>query len=96
MIGVLEFLALFVYGVWKIRRATQRRQATTSNPGAPRRALATGLEDAPVHWPATQATWTALDERQLVRLLKDAAPRHTPTTNSTDTTEPTCRPKDTP
>lgn len=73
MITVLQLLSLFVYSVWKIRRDSQRRQAN-SNPGAARRASATGLDDAPLHWPPTQATWTALDERLLVRLLKDAAP----------------------
>ncbi len=32
------------------------------------------LEDDPDLWPAARGAWTALDERQLIRLLTDAAP----------------------
>ena len=33
-----------------------------------------GLEDDPDQWRAVCGAWTALDERQLIRLLMDSAP----------------------
>ena len=41
---------------------------------APRAAAVLGLEDDPDQWRATGGSWTALDERQLIRLLTDSAP----------------------
>ncbi len=35
-------------------------------------------EDDPTQWPASCDSWTALDERQLIRLLTDSAPRDPP------------------
>jgi hypothetical protein len=67
---VVQFLPLFVYSIWMVRRAMRARPATTANRCALRGAPAIGLEDDPDQWHA----WTALDERQLIRLLSDAAP----------------------
>jgi hypothetical protein len=74
MIIVLEFLPLLVYSCWIMRRAARARPAAKADQRSPHRATAMGLEDNPVHWPAGGAFWTALDERQLIRLLTDSAP----------------------
>jgi hypothetical protein len=89
---VVQFLPLLVYTYWMVRRASQSRPATTADQPAPRRAAAIGLEDDPDQWHA----WTALDERQLIRLLTDSAPRHRPATNSADNAVPQVEHKDTP
>jgi hypothetical protein len=39
-----------------------------------RPAAVLGLEDDPDQGRATYGSWTALDERQLIRLLTDSAP----------------------
>lgn len=74
MIFVLQFVPLFVYGLWRMHQAAQARRAKTSDPQALHVTLAAGLEDDPVLWPADGGSWTALDERQLIRLLRDSAP----------------------
>ena len=89
---VVQFLPLLVYSYWMVRRAMRARPATTAGQPAPRAAAAIGLEDDPDQWHA----WTALDERQLIRLLTDSAPRHRPATNSTDNAVPQVEHKDTP
>ena len=73
MISVLQFVPLFLYSFWMMRRVLQARPPTASDPRPAGTLPDAGLEDDPVHWPATSA-WTALDERQLIRLLKDSAP----------------------
>jgi hypothetical protein len=74
MIIVLQFLPLCVYSYWIMRRAARARPAAKADQRAPHRAAAIGLEDDSRHWPASGGAWTALDERQLIRLLTDSAP----------------------
>jgi hypothetical protein len=74
MIIVLQFLLLLVYSCWIMRRAARGRSAAAADRRAPLRATVIGLDDDSLHWPAGCGAWTALDERQLVRLLKDSAP----------------------
>ena len=69
---------------WRVTGATVRHAVGATT--------ALGLEDDPDQWQA----WTALDERQLIRLLTDSAPRDRPATNSTDTALPRAEHKDTP
>jgi len=59
MIIILEFLSLVLYSYWMMRRAARSRPAARAD----QRAAATD-----------GVAWTALDEHQLVRLLKDSAP----------------------
>lgn len=86
MIVVLMFVSLVMWSAWLMRRTTRAAQAAPSPTASPSSspspspspkapvALALGLEDDPVHWPAPGSPWTALDERQLIRLLRDSAP----------------------
>ena len=74
MIIVLQFLPLFVYSYWIMRRAARARPAAKADQRAPHSAAAIGFEEAPLHGSASGGAWTALDERQLIRLLKDSAP----------------------
>jgi hypothetical protein len=81
MIATLALMALTGWSCWLMHHAGRSAQATPTTkatPRAPHRALASGLEDDPVQWPGARGSWTALDERQLVRLLTNAAPGHTP------------------
>ena len=89
---VVQFLPLIVYTYWMVRRAMRARSATTADRRAPRAAAAIRLEDDPDQWRA----WTALDERQLIRLLTDSAPRHRPAPKSVDTAVPQAEREDTP
>ncbi len=76
MIAALMLVTLTGWSYWLMRRAVcgpQVNPALTADPSVPHRAAAAGLEDDPVHWPPTQGAWTALDERQLIRLLTDPA-----------------------
>ena len=73
MITVLQFLPPLVYSYWMVRGAMSPRPATTADQPAPRTAAAVGLEDDPAYWPADRGAWTAVDERQLIRLLTDSA-----------------------
>jgi hypothetical protein len=77
---IIVFLCTWIVG-WSLgmllRRAIPRaRPATASAPAEQRRASsspAPGLEDDPARWPTAQSEWTALDDRQLIRLLTDSA-----------------------
>jgi hypothetical protein len=69
-----------------------RTPVTAPDQRAPRAAAVLGLEDDPDQWCA----WTALDERQLIRLLTDSAPSNRPATNSADDAIPHIEHKDTP
>ena len=89
---LVQFLPLIVYSHWMLRCGTRSRPAITADGRAPRAAAAIGLEDDPNQWRA----WTALDERQLIRLLTDSAPRHRPAPNCVDQTTPPTEHKDTP
>ena len=90
---VVQFLPLLVYSYWMVRRITK----TTSAPKPVRlntggTTAAVGLEDDTAQWHA----WTVLDERQLVRLLTDSAPRHRPAPKSVDNAVPQAEREDTP
>ena len=73
MIAALMLVTLTGSSCWLIHWATRSAQGTTptaaSDQHAPRTAAVLGLEDDPDQWHA----WTALDERQLIRLLTDSA-----------------------
>ena len=74
MIIIFEFLSLVLYSYWMMRRAARARPAPRADQRAPLSAMAIGLDDDSLYRPATDCAWTALDERQLIRLLKDSAP----------------------
>ena len=74
MIIIFEFLSLVLYSYWIMRRVAWARPAARVDQPAPLSAMAIGLEDDPDQWRAARGAWTALDERQLVRLLTDSAP----------------------
>lgn len=74
MIIILQFLPLLMYSYWIMRRAARARPAARADQRAHLSATAIGLEDDSLHRPASGGAWTALDERQLIRLLKDSAP----------------------
>ncbi len=74
MIIILEFLSLMLYSYWMMRRAARLRPAARTDQPAPLSAMAITLEDDSLHQHAADGAWTALDEHQLVRLLKDSAP----------------------
>jgi hypothetical protein len=74
MIIILQFLLLLLYSCWVMRRAARARSAAEADQRAPLRATVIGLDDDSLHRPASRGAWTALDERQLIRLLKDSAP----------------------
>jgi hypothetical protein len=73
VIAALMLVTLTGSSCWLIHRAARSAQGTTptavSDQHATRGAAVLGLEDDPDQWHA----WTALDERQLIRLLKDSA-----------------------
>ncbi len=77
MIAALMLVGLTGWSYWRMHHAAPSPQvipAINANPRASERPAPTGLKDDPVHWPGAGGSWTALDERQLIRLLKDAAP----------------------
>jgi hypothetical protein len=73
MIIILQFLSLVLYSYWIMRGVARARPAARVDQPAPLSAMAIGLEDDSLHRPASGA-WTALDEHQLIRLLRDSAP----------------------
>jgi len=76
MIVVLMVWSLIGWGYWLMCRYVRSTQATTpvAAPDRPatRAAAVRGLEDDPDQWRAARGAWTALDERQLIRLLTDS------------------------
>ena len=78
MIAALIFMSLIGWGYWLMYRDVRSRQVTTPvaapDQRATRAAAVLGLEDDPDQWRAARGSWTALDERQLIRLLTDSAP----------------------
>ncbi len=78
MIAALMLLSIIGWSYWLMRRAVRSPQATTPvaapDQRATRAAAVLGLEDDPDPWRAARGCWTALDERQLIRLLTDSAP----------------------
>jgi len=73
MIIALMGVALLVYNIVVMRRA-QHTRSDWAGQDTPRGFGASALEDDPALWPTTGQSWTALDERQLIRLLTDSAP----------------------
>ena len=73
MIIALMCMSLLGWSHWMMRRAARPTPVTTSDQHATPIVLATGLEDDPDQWRAARGAWTALDERQLIRLLTDSA-----------------------
>jgi hypothetical protein len=74
MIIILQFVALLLYSYWIMRRAARARPAARADERAHLSATAIGLADDSLHRPASGGAWTALDEHQLIRLLRDSAP----------------------
>ncbi|CPR07246.1 hypothetical protein BN971_00966 [Mycobacterium bohemicum DSM 44277] len=76
MIAALIFMPLIGWGYWLIFRDV-RPQVTTTVAAPDQRATPAaavlGPENDPDQWRAARGCWTALDERQLVRLLTDSA-----------------------
>ena len=76
MIPALMCMSFIGCGYWLKKHAI----AQVMTPGAAPEQRATrvagtlGLEDDPDQWRAARGAWTALDERQLIRLLTDSAP----------------------
>ena len=77
MIAALISWSLIGWSYWVMYRAV-RSQVTTPvaapSRRGPRAAAVRGIEDDPDQWRAARGSWTALDERQLIRLLTDSAP----------------------
>jgi hypothetical protein len=63
-------------GYWLKKHAIPQVMTPVAAPEqhATRAAGVLGLEDDPDQWRAARGAWTALDERQLIRLLTDSAP----------------------
>ena len=78
MIAALIFTQLIGSGHWLRYRDVRSPRVTTMVAGprqqATRAVAVLGLEDDPDQWRAARGCWTALDERQLVRLLTESAP----------------------
>jgi hypothetical protein len=73
VINVVEIVGLLLYGLWKISRAAGGRQVRPDLPPV-HVVRAARLEADPVRSSPAAGSWTARDERQLIRLLKDSAP----------------------
>ncbi len=78
MIAALIFMSLIGWGYWLMYRGVRSPRVTTTVAAADQRATRAaavlGPEDDPDQSRAAGGCWTALDERQLVRLLTDSAP----------------------
>ncbi len=78
MIAALIFMPLIGWGYWLMCRDVRSPQVTTTvaspDQRATRAAAVLGRKDDPDQWRAARGCWTALDERRLVRLLRDSAP----------------------
>jgi hypothetical protein len=74
VIRLVEWVGLVLYFFWKLRRATGRGQARSPDSPDAHTVAAPVREVDPVHSSPFGDAWTAHDERQLIRLLSDAAP----------------------
>ncbi len=80
---IMGFLSVWLvsWGLARLLRRVTTPPPTATTPYTPLKqhhALTSrplGLEDDPTHWPPApvRGDWTALDERQLIRLLTDSA-----------------------
>ena len=59
---------------WLIHQSMQVTPVAATGRRTPRGAAPTGPEDDPGPWLAPRGAWTAADEYQLIRLLKNSAP----------------------
>jgi hypothetical protein len=69
-------------------RSGQAASRAAAHRPATRTTTAVGLEDDLDQWQATRGAWTALDERQLTRLLTDSAAASGTPTNPADNVLP--------
>jgi len=76
VIPALMCLSLIGCGYWLKQHAFPELTTTVAAPQqhAADAAGVRGLEDDPDQWRAARGAWTALDDRQLIRLLTDSAP----------------------
>lgn len=78
MIATLMLMSIIGWSYWLMHRAVRSPQVTTPvaapDQRATRAAAVLGLEEDADQWRAARGSWTALDERQLIRLLTDSAP----------------------
>jgi hypothetical protein len=78
VIAALIFMSLSGWGYWLMYRDVRHPRVTTPGVAPDQRstrvAAVLGLEDDPDQWRAARGDWTALDDRQLIRLLTDSAP----------------------
>ena len=78
MIAALIFMSIIGWGYWlmlgDVRSAQLKMPVAAPAQRGPRAAAVRGIEDDPDQWRAARDSWTALDERQLIRLLTDSAP----------------------
>ena len=76
MIPALISMSLIGSGYWLRQREIPRAVTPVGAPKqrATRAAGVLGLEDDPDQWRAVRGAWSALDERQLIRLLTESAP----------------------
>jgi hypothetical protein len=72
MIDVLVCCAILGYCIWMCRIDKAASATGLDRRAAPQAQPARRDAARPAHWPST--SWSALDERQLNRLLRDSAP----------------------
>ena len=75
MIPALMCMSLIGCGYWLKQHAIAQMTTPVAAPEqhAARTAGVLGFEDDPDQWRAARGAWTALDERQLIRLLTYSA-----------------------
>ncbi len=74
MIATLILISGIGWRFWVMHRAVRSTQVTMPVAPATHVGAVLGLEDDPAQWLAANGSWTAMDERQLIRLLTDSAP----------------------
>jgi hypothetical protein len=99
VIAALLFLAMVGWSCWWMFRDVRSPGETTPSAAPTLSATPTtnalGLEDDLDQWRAVRGAWTALDERQLTRLLNDASRANRPATNSINNAVPQVEHEDT-
>jgi len=76
VIPALMCMSLIGCGYWLKQHVNPPVTTPVAGPEqhATRAARVLGIEDDPDQWRAARGVWSALDERQLIRLLTDSAP----------------------